>query len=472
MGNTMQSRPNRTTVGGDAFHVDPFSGVRDMFSFLGEAIDGSPDEQEIEGAIQTLSKQGKTPEQMMEVGLTQAQTKIARDVVGRRAKAQGTWKAEMDAAGAESRPTGGQEIAGFIAEALNGLRGGNPGDVMLKLRSARDQRRAAREKRATGALATSNAQIDAEQADQDRTTALEAQTAYAEALATKYPNIFTLDQARRSPQAVITMAEKLIQPEQLAQMKAEAQATQARERNETTMAAAGRQADGQNWRVQEQIDADLKKEQMRQEGMDRRTDKTIKGAQTRAETPKPGTSPGGFSPRQQADAQKTSEELVPAIRGAREKITLLREAQVLHKQLFTGPLAGRAADAFPSKARQKLDGILPRIRVTAVPKGQGGVSDAERRTFERGVPGAENEAAGELYDLMIQDYEQAIADDEARLTEMEKITGRPTPRGAVPPQGGGGGTIWYSVPGQGRIQISPDEEAELLEEYPNAQRVP
>lgn len=441
---------------------DPYDGPRQLFRFLRDEGLDDADDATIDSTVDEGARRGMAPDKLMLTGLEKAQSEMVRDRVARRTKATDAYGAEMKAAEADATPTKGQQIAGFIADALNSLRGGNPGEMMQKLQTMRDQRRAGREKRAQGALQTELGALESESDDRklardeqtfgmavdERQRGLDSTAATAQILVERYPNLFKPEMAQQNPAGVVAAFEKLA-PQMAEQIKAEAAAKATKQKQ----------------------DFDAEQNRLGREA-------TIKAAEVRA------GAKGQTSPTERKAAQASSEELVPAISRTRARIDSLKQAKKLWESLWmTGSWAGPVGNLGGADAREQLKSLLGRIRIGEAPQGQGSVSNYERSLYASGVPGEESDAAGEIYDRLIREGLQAIADDESRLRELETITGRTTPRGVVPAEGGGaatgagqqgaaaGGTITYVINDQGdEIDVEPSEVPELLRQYKNARR--
>lgn len=180
----------------------------------------------------------------------------------------------------------------------------------------------------------------------------------------------------------------------------------------------------------------------------------------------------GLAPSERKDLRKARPQVIAGITTAKQKVAKLKKAKELYESLS---VTGFGSGAFgASDAREDLRSLIAEIRVTAVPKGQGQVSNYERSIFNEAIPADESDASAEVYDRLIAGYEAAIADDEATLSEYDALLPRAAGE-AQPKQRGGAEGSWddESAPGietrrtkDGRtvkVRKLPDGTYELVE---------
>lgn len=219
---------------------EPSASGLDVGLFIRGIADPSTPEDDVRRNYEERIAAGETDDQIGQSYVGAGQKELARSYTQQRTEAMKRYtdQNQRNAAMAQAE-SGTQKVARILADMANAYAGGKPGEITATLRKYRDAERARADKLAGDTLAFELEGIEGERTDQYR-------------------------------------RDTLTSMENRARAAAEAAEKRAKEKNETSLQAAGRIADGANWRNAEDNATKIKVAQINQSG-----------ATDRAKLPKP-----------------------------------------------------------------------------------------------------------------------------------------------------------------------------------------
>lgn len=408
--------------------------LRDLFP----GGDDTPDEK-IEQGDAGLRQRGLRDQEIASTYLDTAKTEATKSYIQRRAEAAKRYTDANERAKAEAEAeTGTQFFFRALGDLAGAVKGGDPNALSKRIQELRRQRQKDAQSAARDAYELELGGIEAEQADErlgqqrtlfdqgqeDRTRELEGRKGLADVIRGQLEQAGALPPGlETNPDALIAYFEKVATPAMkaaaAAQAKKDAQAEEeARYQRRRGDAIADHHAKAQNT-------AEFRPEKPPAQNMSQAA--TFGRRMVEAER---ALTASGYNPT--ASTSRLDSRLPGEMQSSKAQSYLAAKRAWINSNLRDESGATIQPHEFDSADKQ----YFPQ-------PGEGPeIVEQKRRMRESAVAGLRAEA------------------------------GRAWPTNLDQGEGGqGGGAIWYSVPGHGRIQVSPDEEQELLREFPNAKRV-